>query len=156
MPDQLVEFLRSKKKDQTADSAIDWQAKKDAWIESVNKLYTQVQVMLRDSIVSGDVTVNLVEMQITEQFVGTYSIPRLELSVGGERVEFRPMGLTIIGAAGRVDIRGERDVVTLIKNDTGTESEWSIVLQRVPFLNLAEFDPDTLKYALERVMLPLS
>jgi hypothetical protein len=156
MPDQLVEFLRSKKKDQTADSAIDWQAKKDAWIESVNKLYTQVQVMLRDSIVSGDVTVNLVEMQITEQFVGTYSIPRLELSVGGERVEFRPMGLTIIGAAGRVDIRGERDVVTLIKNDTGTESEWSIVLQRVPFLKLAEFDPDTLKYALERVMLPLS
>jgi len=105
MPDQLVEFLRSKKREHAADQNIDWQRKRDVWVQSVNSLYNQVGRILADSINSGDVTVDQVEMQIAEDFVGTYSIPKLELNVRGERVEFRPMGVTVIGASGRVDIR---------------------------------------------------
>jgi hypothetical protein len=155
MPDQLVEFLRSKKREHAADQNIDWQRKRDVWVQSVNSLYNQVGRILADSINSGDVTVDQVEMQIAEDFVGTYSIPKLELNVGGERVEFRPMGVTVIGASGRVDIRGERDVVTLLKGEVGVENEWLVVLQRTPYLNTQPLDSETLKYALERVMLPL-
>lgn len=156
MQDQLAEFLHSKKNNYAADPASDWGAKKDAWIRSVNELYEQVQVMLGDSIASGDVAIDRVDMQITEDFVGTYSIPRLDLSVGGERVEFRPMGLTVIGATGRVDIRGARDVVTLLKDEAAAHSGWTMILQRVPRLEKEPFDSERLKYALERVMLPLS
>ena len=155
MPDQLVEFLRSKKLEHAADQDIDWQRKRDVWVQSVNSLYNQVGRILADSINSGDVTVDQVEMQIAEDFVGTYSIPKLELNVRGERVEFRPMGVTVIGASGRVDIRGERDVVTLLKGEVGVENEWLVVLQRTPYLNTQPLDSETLKYALERVMLPL-
>ena len=155
MPDQLVEFLRSKKLEHAADQNIDWQRKRDVWVQSVNSLYNQVGRILADSINSGDVTVDQVEMQIAEDFVGTYSIPKLELNVRGERVEFRPMGVTVIGASGRVDIRGERDVVTLLKGEVGVENEWLVVLQRTPYLNTQPLDSETLKYALERVMLPL-
>ena len=155
MPDQLVEFLRSKKREHAADQNINWQRKRDVWVQSVNSLYNQVGRILADSINSGDVTVDQVEMQIAEDFVGTYSIPKLELNVRGERVEFRPMGVTVIGASGRVDIRGERDVVTLLKGEVGVENEWLVVLQRTPYLNTQPLDSETLKYALERVMLPL-
>jgi len=155
MEDQLVDFLRSRK-EQESRPEINWQAKKDTWIRSVEGLYGLIQEMLRDSIAAKDVMVRTFEVQVTEDFIGTYSIPALELSVGSERVEFRPKGVTVIGATGRVDIRGERDTVTLIRDKADMDSGWTIVLQRVPHLKTVPLDRDSLKYALERVMLPLS
>src|ERR1039457_3123349 len=133
MGEQLADFLRSKR-EQSAIPEIDWQAKKDTWIRSVEKLYELVQQILRDSINSKDVVVRTFDVEITEDFIGTYSIPALELSVGSERVEFRPKGVTVFGAAGRVDIRGECDTVTLLRDTANADSEWTVVLQRIPQL----------------------
>jgi len=154
MGDQLVDFLRARKQQATSQE-IDWQAKKDTWLRSVETLYGLVQEMLRDSIASKDVAIRTFDTQVTEDFVGTYSIPVLEMTVGTERVEFRPKGVTVIGASGRVDVRGERDTVTLLKDPQGVETGWTVVLQRVPSLRTAPLDRESLKYALERVMLPL-
>ncbi len=154
MGDQLVDFLRSKKAPE-GTSEIDWKAKRDAWVASVKALYALLEDMLRDSIASKDVLLHRDIVRITEDFIGTYSIPVLELTVGNERVEFRPKGITVIGAAGRVDIRGERDTVTLLRDTANTNGGWTIILQRVPHLKLAPLDRESLKYALERVMLPL-
>ena len=154
MGNQLVDFLRARKQ-QVTSQEIDWQAKKDIWLRSVKTLYGLVQEMLRDSIASKDVAVRTFETQVTEDFVGTYSVPVLEVTVGNERVEFRPKGITVIGASGRVDIRGERDTVTLLRDERDLRSGWTVVLQRVPRLRTAPLDPDSLRYALETVMLPL-
>ena len=51
MGDQLVDFLRARKRQATSQE-IDWQAKKDTWPRSVETLYGLVQEMLRDSIAS--------------------------------------------------------------------------------------------------------
>jgi hypothetical protein len=153
MEDQLVDFLRSRKEREPSPE-INWQAKKDEWVRSVESLYGFIEDMLRDSIASNDVMVRRFDVPVTEDFIGAYSIPALELSVGSARVEFRPKGVTVIGAAGRVDIRGERDTVTLLKDKADTDSGWAIILQRVPNLKTVQLDPDSLKYALERVMLP--
>jgi hypothetical protein len=155
MEDQLVGFLRSKK-EQAASPDVDWQARRDSWILSVQNLYRLVQEMLGDSIASEDVKVRTAEMQVNENFVGAYSIPVLELTVGSERVVFRPKGLLVIGAAGRVDISGELDSVTLLRDTDDEQSGWTVVLQRVPRLTKVSLDRESLKYALERVMLPLA
>ena len=154
MEDQLVDFLRTRKQQATSHE-IDWQAKRDAWVRSVENLYALVQELLRDSIAAKDVTIRISDSQVTEDFIGTYSIPVLEMTVGTERVEFRPKGVTVIGASGRVDIRGERDTVTLLRDQQDAESGWTVVLQRVPSLRTASLDRESFKYALERVMLPL-
>jgi len=154
MEDQLVDFLRTRKQ-RAAGQEIDWQAKRETWVRSIESLYALVREMLRDSTVSKDVTIRTFETHVTEDFVGTYSIPVLEMAVGTERVEFRPKGITVIGASGRVDIRGERDTVTLLKDLQDVETGWTVVLQRVPNLRTAPLDRESLKYALERVMLPL-
>jgi hypothetical protein len=154
MEDQLVDFLRGRKGHES-NPGIDWQAKKDMWVRSVESLYGLIREMLRDSIAAKDVVVRAFEVQVSEDFIGAYSIPALELKVGNERVEFRPKGVTVIGAAGRVDIRGEGDTVTLLKDKEDADGEWTIVLQRVPSLKTVKLDRDSLKYALERVMLPL-
>jgi hypothetical protein len=69
-------------------------------------------------------------------------------------VEFRPKGVTVIGAEGRVDIRGACDTVTLL--NVPANGGWEIVLQRVPHLTMVKLDRESLKDALERVMLPLT
>jgi hypothetical protein len=89
---------------------------------SVQSLYELIQGMLRDSIAFKDVIVRTFDVQVTEDFIGTYSIPVLELSVGSERVEFRPKGITVIGAAGRLDIRGESGTVTLLMDTANADS----------------------------------
>jgi hypothetical protein len=156
MEDQLVDFLR-RRKEQEPSPEIDWEAKKDKWVRSVESLYGNVREMLRDSIASNDVGVRTFDMPVTEDFIGTYSIPALELSIGRERVEFRPKGVMVIGAEGRVDIRGESDTVTLVllKDQADGDGGWNIVLRRVPHLETVQLNRDSLKYALERVMLPL-
>jgi hypothetical protein len=155
MGDQLVDFFRSRKEHAAAGPQIDWQAKKDSWIRSVEGLYKLIEEMLRDSIAAKDVLVSRTDIEVTEDFVGTYSIPALELSVGNERVEFRPKGITVIGAEGRLDIRGQRDSVTLLKDAANADGGWTIVLQRVPRVITVELDRESLRDVLERVMLPL-
>lgn len=154
MGDQLVDFLRTRKQ-QGANREIDWQAKRDTWVRSVEHLYVVVKEILRDSIESEDVTIRQFNTQVTEDFVGTYSIPVLEMTVGNERVEFRPKGITVIGASGRVDLRGERDAVTLLRDQQDVNSGWTVVLQRIPSLRTAPLNRESLVVALERVMLPL-
>lgn len=150
----MVDFFRNKKQ-QPTNQEIDWQAKRDSWLHSVDDLYARVQDMLRDSLASKDITVRTFETQVTEDLIGTYAVPGLEIAVGDERVEFRPKGVTVIGASGRVDIRGERDTVTLLRDKQAEGIGWTVVLQRVPRLMIAPLDRGSLQVALERVMLPL-
>jgi hypothetical protein len=128
MEDQLVDFLRIRKQ-HAASPDLNWQAKRDTRIRSVESLYMVVQEMLRGSIASKDVAVRTFDTQVTEDFVGMYSIPVLEVTVGHERVEFRPKGVTVIGASGRVDIRGERDTVTVLRDQAEGNNGWTVVLQ---------------------------
>jgi hypothetical protein len=154
MGDQLADFLRHRKEHAPVPD-VDWQAKKDAWVHSVEKLYQLVRDMFRESIASDYVTVRTFDTEVTEDFIGTYSIPGLGLRIGSERVEFRPKGVTVIGVEGRVDMRGDREVLTLIKEQAGDRNGWSIVLQRVPHFRTVPLDQESLTHALERVMLPL-
>ena len=132
MADQLVDFFRSRR-EHSAEPTIDWQAKKSAWVRSVEDLYGIIEEMLRPALAAKDVVIRKFETEVTEDFIGTYFIPVLELRAGAERVEFMPKGLTVVGAEGRVDIRGERDSVTLLQ-DLASVGGWAVVLQRVPRL----------------------
>jgi len=154
MADQLVEFLRNRKEHASAPD-IDWQTKKDRWVRSVQKLYEYIEEMLREPIASKDVTVKRFDIEVTEDHIGSYIIPALALAVGNERVEFRPKCVTVIGVAGRVDVRGDRDTVTLFKDSSAPDNAWTVVLQRVPHLRTVALDRESLKDVLERVMLPL-
>lgn len=154
MNDQLTEFLRARRQ-QSGAQEIDWNAKRESWKKAVEQLYSLVRELLSSAVKTGDVTISEHQEQITEEYVGAYSIPVLEIRVGHERVELRPKGMTVIGASGRVDLRGERDEVTLIR-DEKSEQGWSVIIRRTPAVETVPFDRESLKLALERAMLPLS
>lgn len=153
--DALGEFLR-KKKDEASSSAIDWNAKRKDWIASVNRLYSLLADDLLKKVIDQHVVrAKRVATEVTEEYVGTYTIPKLVLEIGNERVEFLPKAVNVVGAAGRVDLRGARDTVTMIreKRNGASSDQWQVVLQRVPKVVTKPLDSDSLNEALQRVML---
>src|ERR1022692_1456109 len=115
MGDQLTEFLRSRK-EQAAKPEINWQARKDNWVRSVEGLYALVRKMLRKSIESKDVSVRTFEMEVTEDYIGTYTIPALELTGAGEGGNFVRKGVWVTGGGGGGNFRGGLNKVPLEKN----------------------------------------
>ncbi len=111
--------------------------------------------LLQPSIRKGIVAVDEDhQIEITEDFIGSYQVSELRLTVGDDRVVFSPKAMNVFGAAGRVDVRGDRDVLALIRLPDDESGEWHFVLQRVPKLVTVPLDEYSLVKALERVMAP--
>ncbi len=151
MGNSLSDFLRARKQ-QASATTVDWNRKRDQWLEAVRGLYRQVENMVRADKEAGVIEVRTREVPVTEQFVGTYNAPLLELRVGMEEVQFLPKGVTVVGAEGRVDLRGDRNTVTLLWEGG---NRWTLVLRRVPDLEAASLSEDSLRDALQKVMLPV-
>jgi hypothetical protein len=147
MANQLAEFLSERK---GKAQGVDWQAKKRGWLDAVLRLHQQIMDLVPSDI--ADVVTTWIE--VSEDFVGTYQAPELTLTVGDDRVVFSPKGLNVYGASGRVDLKGDRDVVTLIRLPEEESGEWQVVLQRVPRLVTVPLSERSLVEALERVMAP--
>jgi hypothetical protein len=152
MADQLTEFLRNKK-EQSTRGEVDWEAKKAQWLTSLQRLYARIKDLMDESLRDGTVDVVEFEAEVNEDYIGTYRVPQLGLTVGRDRVLFSPKGVNVIGAEGRVDLQGDRDTVTLIRTASAGDREWEVVLQRVPKLVAVPLDESSLAAALQRVML---
>jgi hypothetical protein len=148
MASQLIEFLEGRKE---KAQGVDWEAKKNAWLDAVSLLYHEIGVLLGDSTKNGTVKAERVRIEVNEDFIGTYSVDELHLTVGNDRVIFKPAGTNVFGALGRVDMRGDRGEISLLW--TGGRNEWQFLVQ-LPDLVMAPLDEECLLEALQRVMAP--
>ena len=152
MTNQLLEFLEERK---GKASSVDWHAKKEEWVAAVRRLHAKILDLLGPARNSGAVVTLQTEAELTEDFVGTYYAPVLKLTVGDDRVVFSPQGLHVYGASGRVDLRGDRGVVSLLfMPEKGVNHEWRFQMERAPSRLTVPLDEHSLLDALERVMAP--
>ena len=128
---------------------IDWDERRDTYLKAVGDLYKQVETLLTESIQRKAVKLQRRPKPLTENYIGTYSVDDLILVIGGEQVRFSPRGRNIVGAAGRVDVVGERAEAALI---VGPDSTWGFVQAREPELRILPFDESTLADILKLVM----
>jgi len=126
MNQKLAEFLSKKQK---AAEVIDWDERRNAYLQAVQDLYRQIQTLLADPLELGTVKFRLVPKQLSENYIGSYSVDDLVLVIGGEQVRFSPQGRNIVGALGRVDVVGERGEAVLILTPA---SGWGWVQSRQP------------------------
>jgi hypothetical protein len=119
------------------------------WIRSVNALYDEIEIKYLARLIKEKVlTITRRRKMLFEEDLGEYSIDDLEINVGDERAIFSPKGHRIVGAQGRLDLEGDRGVVTLVLN----LGRWSIVASRTPTLRLVPLDEKTLLQAMKDVM----
>jgi hypothetical protein len=146
MNQNLADFLSKK---QEPSDAIDWDERRNSYLAAVNDLYQQIETLLAEPIQQKTVKHQRRSKQLTENYIGTYSVDDLILVIGGEQVRFSPRGRNIVGAAGRVDVVGERGEAALIVRP---DSTWGFVQTRQPTLQVVPLDESTLTDILKLVM----
>lgn len=149
MDRNLTALLRKKQKQAAANGTIDWDDRRDKYLAAVEELYRQIESVLAEPIRQKSVTVQRHPKQLTENYLGTYKADDLCLVIGSEQVRFSPRGRNIAGAAGRVDVVGERGEAVLIARE---DASWHFVQSRQPTLTTVPFDESALAEVLQLVM----
>ena len=146
----LLDFFHAKK--EKNGNQIDWQAKKERWLERIENLYvTILNDYLAPAIQAGDVSYTYRPKQLEESYIGPYVVRELVLFVGDESVIFSPKGCNIVGSSGRIDLLGEMDKKTLILN---ADKNWMILAYRTPVVKVLPLDQQTLLDVLKEIMRP--
>jgi hypothetical protein len=151
MNQTLTELLKKKQKQNKsgADSGIDWDDRRNTYLAAVRNLYQQIETILGEPIGQKTVALHQRAKELTENYIGTYKVDDLILVIADEQVRFSPRGRNIVGAAGRVDVVGERGEATLILQG---DSRWGFVQSRQPTLRVVPLDESTLAEVLKLVM----
>ena len=112
--ENLEKILQSKKEKKQAEGSIDWQARRDEWIQCVNNFYGQIKSWLNSYIKKDLIKIKTIKIEITEQYIGAYVIDQMIIEMPDEKVFFTPIGALIIGAHGRIDMQGNRSVARFL------------------------------------------
>lgn len=149
MNQNLTELLEKKRRKTGAVETINWDERRDNYVKAVNDLYHRIWTILAEPIEEKAVSFRERPKQLSENYIGTYTVNDLILLAGEEQVRFSPQGRNIAGASGRVDVVGDRGEALLILNP---ETGWEFVQSRQPKLRVVPFDEAALTEILRSVM----
>jgi len=126
----LVEFLRDQKR-KLARVQEERDKTLKEWLSRLEQLFTDIETWLEPAKKEG-LKVERGEVEISEEYLGTYVAPVLVIAFAGTKVRLEPVGRYVIGAFGRVDVFSPRGVDKLVLLTDG----WYLVRgpeQRFPF-----------------------
>ncbi len=106
--------------EQTAMSkkgGVDWAKTLSEWREHLGEFYQFVEGFLAKYVADGKISVQRKKKSINEEFIGTYDVDALFVSIGGIVVRFDPIGTVLLGVKGRVDMIGPRGTVRFVLVD---------------------------------------
>jgi hypothetical protein len=106
------------KKQEAKQQKVDWKTRKDDWLESLKVFFADVKKWLRPLVEQKLATVREVDTHITEENLGTFTVPTLSIQMPDITIQMKPVGTIIVGARGRVDIlAGQRRATILLLSD---------------------------------------
>jgi len=149
MNQNLDEIFQKKQKQAAGGAGIDWDERRNKYLEAVDDLYHQIETILAEPLTLKTVELQRRPKELSENYIGIYKVDDLILLVGDEQVRFSPRGRNIAGASGRVDVLGERGEEVLI---VSIDKRWSFVQTRQPTLMAVPFDESSLAEILKRIM----
>lgn len=110
-------------------------------------LYALIRSWLRPLENEGTLRYSITQITLQEDYLGSYPIDVLSLHIGKQKVDFYPKGTLIVGAEGRVDVRGPKAVRTLVLSN----GQWSVV-ERSPRVKMLPFNEDSFHDMLQEVL----
>ncbi|MFP4088042.1 MAG: hypothetical protein ACLFUL_14760 [Desulfobacteraceae bacterium] len=144
----LHAFLRSKATTSIEPGEhVDWEKRKRKWLACLDDLYSLIKSWLTPLEQDKTVSYSITQTTLQEDYLGSYQVDVLSLHIGNQTVDFHPKGTLIIGAEGRVDVRGPKAVRTLVLSD----GQWSVV-ERSPRVKMLPFNEDSFDDMLQEVL----
>lgn len=107
----LTEFLRLQK---VANKPQLRARRLNEWRGALDVLFQQIRSWLAEAEQKKLIKVGSGRVELTEEALGAYTAPFLTLTVGAKTVKLRPIGSTIIGADGRVDMESPNGIYMLL------------------------------------------
>lgn len=95
-----------------------YEEKKTEWLKEICILYRNLTGYLSTHIKSGQIIVEKGSTHISEQLLGEYEAPTLNIGFQGNsyaRIKIIPNALYVIGAWGRIDIQGPNNSAILVR-----------------------------------------
>lgn len=124
----LKELLREKKA--KMDQRLpEWEKQRDEWIDRVKELYEEIHAWLKPLEDDGYLKITYTDISISEEQIGFYSVQKMLITFFNNRkIELEPVGLHVIGADGRIDMKFASQTMMLI--GSVTEGRWMFAERR--------------------------
>lgn len=108
-------YLRNKSK--LEENEIDWEERKNEWLNFVSQFYSSVESWLNPYKNKGKLSYKYEKTQPTEDCIGTYNVDVMIVDFAGQKLTLEPRGTLLIGTKGRIDMEGTRGRVQFILAD---------------------------------------
>jgi hypothetical protein len=143
----LTDFLREKAEHADTADHFDWEERKNKWLKGIENLYSLIKKWLKSLEEEGKINYIVSKKKIQEDYYDPYEIEILVIVVGKQKIELLPKGTLIVGAEGRVDVRGPNGLRSLIF----VNNEWLTVEKREE-LDVVPFNQKSFKNILKEIM----
>jgi hypothetical protein len=136
------------KAEQLEEKKVDWDARKETWLKSTESLFKKIKLWLSDFQKSGLIDIQEKEIDLNEEYIGSYKSKRLEIHLGHDIITFTPKGTLIIGSYGRVDMKGPKGEALIVEPNW---DDWKFAI-RTPRIKYLDLNEQSLKNAIQEII----
>jgi|SRR6185437_1742590 hypothetical protein len=115
------DFLKKKKEE---DKKVDWEGRRNKWIKTVNDFYNNIHKWLYPFVSQSLLQIKIKEILVSEEYIGSYKLNRLDISIGNDVISLIPRGTLILGSYGRIDMKGPKGDKIIVEQKW---NEWRFV-----------------------------
>jgi len=119
MTDEFDKFIEEKTK--KTESSFDPEKEKKEWFDYIDEFYNMLWTSLDKYRDSGKIIIEHYDVEISEEYLGTYTAKGLRLQVGNDVIKFIPIGTFLIGTKGRIDLEGPSKSFSFILVDKNSK-----------------------------------
>jgi len=110
----LQSFINIKKQHAAEEVQIDWEGRKNEWLRHLNALYKDIEKWLSDFENHDMISFEYRDIELNEEYIGLYSVRKMEIKIADELILLTPVGTLLIGAQGRVDVKGKNGTMKFV------------------------------------------
>jgi hypothetical protein len=119
------DFVKRQQTTTSDEPPVDWTKERDEWLTFLGILYSRIESFLKTYLSSDQIRCEYNDVELNEENIGSYMARRMVLKIGRQEVTFTPIGTSLIGMKGRVDVlgpAGSARIVLVNKKATGARS----------------------------------
>jgi hypothetical protein len=128
MSNDFQEFLVKKQSEAGSERGDE---RKEKWLQSLDRLYLRLEGYLEPYIKGGSIRLERENTTLREEVIGPYRAPKLRIWIVNTWVDIVPAGTYVMGAVGRVEVRGIRGSRAMVQREW---DKW-IILDRFVISN---------------------
>jgi hypothetical protein len=134
---------RRKSKSEKKETKIDWEIRKEKWLNSITTLYEMIDTIIVKSFKELDfeVVTKKEMVRIFEEYIGYYEVENYIIKADNVTIKFFPVGTVVVNAFGRVNMVFPNETIKLVLHNW---NEWKIMSGFGNSMQLVEFNEENI------------